>query len=328
MNVNALAIDLGTTACKASVVSIDGAVLGSGLTRIPVAFGEGGAAEQDAELVWTLTLDACRAAVAEAGATAAESIVAVCVASQWSSSRTAIASTPAMSMVAERSARDQVVPPLSLWKTVSGIGPCAVVSPTEARSRIVPSRSMIPCASMPTCPVGRDPAVHVTPPSIVVQAVSSFTIAAVTPGSHVVLVGAGFISFTILNAILSRGATLTVVEVAPRILPRMVDAPCAEIVAAFDIAEPHSCFARQRIEVVEVGDVRERDHCDIQVEGGLIFHGTARLERERIFLGDMDIVKVRNHTRHGHSGALLQPLESGRQQGNIAAKFVHDKCFD
>jgi NAD(P)H-nitrite reductase large subunit len=44
------------------------------------------------------------------------------------------------------------------------------------------------------------------------------------------MVGAGFIAFTILNAILTRGGTLTIVEVAPRILPRMVDAACAEIV--------------------------------------------------------------------------------------------------
>ena len=58
-------------------------------------------------------------------------------------------------------------------------------------------------------------------------------IAAVTPRSKVVMVGAGFISFTILNAILSRGAQLTIVEVAPRILPRMVDAACAEIVSAW-----------------------------------------------------------------------------------------------
>jgi NAD(P)H-nitrite reductase large subunit len=56
-------------------------------------------------------------------------------------------------------------------------------------------------------------------------------IAGIRPGSRVVMVGAGFIAFTILNAILSRGATLTIVEVAPRILPRMVDAACAEIVA-------------------------------------------------------------------------------------------------
>ncbi len=55
-------------------------------------------------------------------------------------------------------------------------------------------------------------------------------IAGVTAGTHVVMVGAGFIAFTILNAILSRGAKLTIVEVAPRILPRMVDAACAEIV--------------------------------------------------------------------------------------------------
>ncbi len=55
-------------------------------------------------------------------------------------------------------------------------------------------------------------------------------IAGVTPGSRVVMVGAGFIAFTILNAILSRGARLTIVEVAPRILPRMVDATCAGIV--------------------------------------------------------------------------------------------------
>ena len=56
-------------------------------------------------------------------------------------------------------------------------------------------------------------------------------IADVRPGSTVVMVGAGFIAFTILNAILARGAALTIVEVAPRILPRMVDETCAGIVA-------------------------------------------------------------------------------------------------
>jgi NAD(P)H-nitrite reductase large subunit len=55
-------------------------------------------------------------------------------------------------------------------------------------------------------------------------------VAGVTPGSRVVMVGAGFIAFTILNAILARGAKLTIVEVAPRILPRMVDNACAGIV--------------------------------------------------------------------------------------------------
>jgi NAD(P)H-nitrite reductase large subunit len=55
-------------------------------------------------------------------------------------------------------------------------------------------------------------------------------LAQVTPGSHVVMVGAGFIAFTILNSILSLGARLTIVEVAPRILPRMIDDTGAALV--------------------------------------------------------------------------------------------------
>lgn len=49
-------------------------------------------------------------------------------------------------------------------------------------------------------------------------------------GTHVVMVGAGFIAFTILNAILRLKARLTIVEIAPQILPRMLDRPGAELV--------------------------------------------------------------------------------------------------
>jgi NAD(P)H-nitrite reductase large subunit len=45
----------------------------------------------------------------------------------------------------------------------------------------------------------------------------------IRPDAHVVMVGAGFIGFTILNGVLGRAGRLTIVEVAPRILPRMVD---------------------------------------------------------------------------------------------------------
>jgi NAD(P)H-nitrite reductase large subunit len=55
-------------------------------------------------------------------------------------------------------------------------------------------------------------------------------IAEVQPGTHVVMVGAGFIAFTILNSILALGAKLTIVEIAPRILPRMVDETGAQLV--------------------------------------------------------------------------------------------------
>jgi NAD(P)H-nitrite reductase large subunit len=58
-------------------------------------------------------------------------------------------------------------------------------------------------------------------------------IADVRPGSHVVMVGAGFIAFTILNSILALGARLTIVEIAPKILPRMVDATGADLVSGW-----------------------------------------------------------------------------------------------
>jgi NAD(P)H-nitrite reductase large subunit len=58
-------------------------------------------------------------------------------------------------------------------------------------------------------------------------------VAETVPGSHVVMVGAGFIAFTILNSILSLGARLTIVEIAPQILPRMIDREGAGLVEAW-----------------------------------------------------------------------------------------------
>lgn len=58
-------------------------------------------------------------------------------------------------------------------------------------------------------------------------------LADIRQGSHVVMVGAGFIACTILNAILDLKARLTVVEIAPQILPRMIDAAGAELVEAW-----------------------------------------------------------------------------------------------
>src|SRR5262249_48939661 len=58
-------------------------------------------------------------------------------------------------------------------------------------------------------------------------------VAEIAEGSHVVMVGAGFIAFTILNSILALGARLTIVEIAPQILPRMIDRQGAELVEAW-----------------------------------------------------------------------------------------------
>jgi NADPH-dependent 2,4-dienoyl-CoA reductase/sulfur reductase-like enzyme len=49
-------------------------------------------------------------------------------------------------------------------------------------------------------------------------------------GGDVVVIGAGFIAFTCLDALVSLGARLTIVEVEDRILPRMIDETGAELV--------------------------------------------------------------------------------------------------
>ena len=78
----------------------------------------------------------------------------------------------------------------------------------------------------------------------------------VTPGSHVVMVGAGFISFTILNSILALGAKLTVVELAPRILPRMIDATGAELVEGW--LKAHGVTVRTNVKLAKIEDAKDR----------------------------------------------------------------------
>jgi NAD(P)H-nitrite reductase large subunit len=81
-------------------------------------------------------------------------------------------------------------------------------------------------------------------------------IADIRPGNHVVMVGAGFIAFTILNSILALGATLTIVEIAPRILPRMVDATGAELVEGW--LRRHGVAIRTGATVTRIEEARGR----------------------------------------------------------------------
>jgi xylulokinase len=82
---NALAIDLGTTAAKVSVVAENGRILGSGTEVLTTVYGRGGVAEQDAELVWQAVRRAASQALHEAGASARLDVRVVCATSQWSS---------------------------------------------------------------------------------------------------------------------------------------------------------------------------------------------------------------------------------------------------
>ena len=79
-------------------------------------------------------------------------------------------------------------------------------------------------------------------------------VAQVKPGTHVAMVGAGFISFTILNSILALGAKLTIVEIAPRILPRMVDDAAATLVQQW--LQKHGVTIRTGSAVTAVEDAK------------------------------------------------------------------------
>lgn len=50
------------------------------------------------------------------------------------------------------------------------------------------------------------------------------------PESHIVLIGAGFISTTIVEALVERGGTLTIIEMEDRLIPRMMDSKGADII--------------------------------------------------------------------------------------------------
>jgi NAD(P)H-nitrite reductase large subunit len=80
----------------------------------------------------------------------------------------------------------------------------------------------------------------------------------IQPGSHVVMVGAGFIAFTILNSILALGAKLTIVEVAPRILPRMIDDTGAGLVEAWLKRHGVSIRTGARLTKIEGAKGRQR----------------------------------------------------------------------
>ncbi|MGH7391463.1 MAG: NAD(P)/FAD-dependent oxidoreductase [Candidatus Rokuibacteriota bacterium] len=87
-------------------------------------------------------------------------------------------------------------------------------------------------------------------------------IADVRPGSQVTMVGAGFISFTILNSILALGARLTVVEIAPRILPRMIDGTGAELVEGW--LRAHDVIVRTDARLTKIEDARGRKRLKFQ----------------------------------------------------------------
>jgi NAD(P)H-nitrite reductase large subunit len=93
-------------------------------------------------------------------------------------------------------------------------------------------------------------------------------VARIRPGSHVVMVGAGFIAFTILNSILALGATLTIVELAPRILPRMIDDTGAGLVEEW--LKRHGVKVRTAVRLTNIMGVKGRQKLSFTTGGDLV----------------------------------------------------------
>jgi len=77
-----LAIDMGSSSVKATLVSNRGDLAGSGLEHIDILLLPGGGAEQDPEQWWRAAMSAAKSALAEAQV-AAERIVALVCTTQW-----------------------------------------------------------------------------------------------------------------------------------------------------------------------------------------------------------------------------------------------------
>jgi NAD(P)H-nitrite reductase large subunit len=95
-------------------------------------------------------------------------------------------------------------------------------------------------------------------------------------GMEVAMVGAGFIAFTILNSLLKLGVKLSIVEIAPQILPRMIDRTGAEIVESW--MKRHGVEVRTGAQLLAIEDAGERKRLRFQasddIEADLVIMAT------------------------------------------------------
>lgn len=83
-------------------------------------------------------------------------------------------------------------------------------------------------------------------------------------GGEVAVIGAGFIAFTCLDAILANSSKVTVIEVEDRILPRMIDPHGAAAVRSWLEKKGVSFLTGARVTGIEDADGRKR----LAIEGG------------------------------------------------------------
>jgi len=108
--------------------------------------------------------------------------------------------------------------------------------------------------SLPPIPGAEGPGVH----PFWTLAHADALLGEIGPGRDVVLVGAGFIAFTILGALLRRGVRLAILEAEPRILPHVVDAGGAELVTEWLVRHGVTVRPGTRLTAIESAGGRRR----------------------------------------------------------------------
>ena len=73
----------------------------------------------------------------------------------------------------------------------------------------------------------------------------------IRPGSSVVLIGAGFIGCIILEALVSSGAKLTVIEMGNRMVPRMLDQTCGTLLQRWCTDKGVNVMTGSQVEAIE-----------------------------------------------------------------------------
>ena len=161
------------------------------------------------------------------------------------------------------------------------------------------------------------------------------------PGSRIAVIGGGFIGLEIAASAVGRGCTVTVIEMAPRILMRGVPEAVAARVMARHAAAGVTFHLGVSIERIEAGAVRLRDGtvvaCDAIIAGIGAIPETALAEASGLAVENG--VKVNEHLRTsdpdvyaaGDCCSFPHPLYQGRRlrleawrnaqdQGNLAAR--------
>lgn len=96
------------------------------------------------------------------------------------------------------------------------------------------------------------------------------------PDAHIVLIGAGFISTTIVEALVSRGGSLTIVEMENRLIPRMMDNKGADIIRKWCESKDVTIITSARVnQITEVGKrLRVSFSGETAIEADLVISAT------------------------------------------------------